>query len=135
MSNWQTSRIVCLGDAAYAPSPLTGMGTSLALIGAYILAGEISKLHHGQPLSGALQAYEDVFRPHVERIQQIPSFVPGIAHPQTAFKRWLFQTCIWAVSKIVTVPWIMRKAEKATDDSIPLPRYPQLDEEPALKAD
>ncbi|GKT41964.1 uncharacterized protein ColSpa_02145 [Colletotrichum spaethianum] len=37
MSKWSSSRVVCLGDAAFAPTPLTGMGTSLAIIGATCL--------------------------------------------------------------------------------------------------
>ena len=40
---WSKGRVVLLGDAAYAPSPLTGKGTSLALIGAYLLAGELGR--------------------------------------------------------------------------------------------
>jgi 2-polyprenyl-6-methoxyphenol hydroxylase-like FAD-dependent oxidoreductase len=40
MPNWSTGRVICLGDTAYAPSLLTGMGTSLAIVGAYLLAGD-----------------------------------------------------------------------------------------------
>jgi 2-polyprenyl-6-methoxyphenol hydroxylase-like FAD-dependent oxidoreductase len=89
MSKWFNSRVVCLGDTAHAPSPLTGMGTSLAITGAYILAGELTKLGTDESPAKALKAYESVFRPFVEEMQQIPFFVPGIAHQETAWKRWL----------------------------------------------
>lgn len=43
MDRWSKGRIVLLGDSGYCASPLSGQGTSLALIGAYILAGELKK--------------------------------------------------------------------------------------------
>jgi 2-polyprenyl-6-methoxyphenol hydroxylase-like FAD-dependent oxidoreductase len=35
---WSSGRTAVLGDAAYCASPISGMGTSLALAGAYVLA-------------------------------------------------------------------------------------------------
>ncbi|MEU3752845.1 hypothetical protein AB0H17_08750 [Streptomyces olivoreticuli] len=42
LDRWSEGRIVLLGDAGYCPTPLTGLGTSLALVGAYVLAGELA---------------------------------------------------------------------------------------------
>ncbi|KAI9724927.1 MAG: hypothetical protein M1812_000203 [Candelaria pacifica] len=39
---WCQGRVKLPGDAGYCPSPLAGMGTSIAIVGAYILAGEIA---------------------------------------------------------------------------------------------
>lgn len=126
MDKWSNSRIVCLGDTAYAPTPLTGMGTSLAMIGAYLLAGELSKLAGDESPTKAFEAYEAIFRPFVEKEQQIPPFVPGIAHPRTARKRWLLETFLWVLSKIVTIPWIARKVDKGDEDEFGWPLYPEL---------
>src|SRR3990167_696943 len=41
MNSWTKGRIALLGDAGYCPSPLSGQGNNLALVGAYILAGEL----------------------------------------------------------------------------------------------
>lgn len=41
MKSWTKGRIALLGDAGYCPSPLSGQGNNLALVGAYILAGEL----------------------------------------------------------------------------------------------
>ena len=41
MPAWSTGRVTLVGDAGYCASPLSGMGTSLALVGAYVLAGEL----------------------------------------------------------------------------------------------
>jgi len=127
MAKWSNSRVVCLGDTAYAPTPLTGMGTSLAIIGAYMLAGELSRLKDGEHPAEALTAYESKFRPYVEKAQWIPLFLPGVAHPATAWKRWLLQTFVQGVSKIVAIPWIAKKlGDPSNDDDFPLPDYPMV---------
>ena len=41
MPTWSSGRVGLVGDAGYCASPLSGMGTSLALVGAYLLAGEL----------------------------------------------------------------------------------------------
>lgn len=43
MESWTKGRITLVGDAAYCPSPFTGQGTSLALIGAFVLAKELTR--------------------------------------------------------------------------------------------
>jgi 2-polyprenyl-6-methoxyphenol hydroxylase-like FAD-dependent oxidoreductase len=130
MSRWSNSRVVCLGDTAYTPSPLTGMGTSLAIVGAYMLAGELSKVGDGDSPFEALEAYESKFRPFVEEQQKILPFIPAIAHPETAWKRWLLQTFLRAVSNIIAIPWIAnRLGDKTNEDDFPLPKYPALDDD------
>ncbi|WP_067827855.1 FAD-dependent monooxygenase [Nocardia inohanensis] len=41
LDHWSSGRVALVGDAAYCPSPLSGQGTSMALVGAYLLAGEL----------------------------------------------------------------------------------------------
>ena len=125
MTKWSTGRVICLGDTAYAPTPLTGMGTSLAITGAYMLAGELGKLEKDQHPSQALEAYERAFRPFVEQSQKIPSFIPGIAHPETAWKRWLLQSLLSVLSRVVAIPWVAKRAQN--DDGFALPQYPTFD--------
>lgn len=129
MSKWSNSRVICLGDAAYTPTPLTGMGTSLAITGAYVLAGELSKLKDGEHPAKALEAYESSFRPFVEEMQKIPFVLPDIAHPETAWKRSLFHTFVWTLSKVVTIPWVANKfGDETNDEDFPLPRYHVFDD-------
>jgi 2-polyprenyl-6-methoxyphenol hydroxylase-like FAD-dependent oxidoreductase len=128
MSKWHQNRIICLGDTAYAPTPLTGMGTSLAIIGAYLLAGELSKLGAGEHPSNAFKAYEDKFRPYVEKSQSIPFFVPAIMHPVTAWKRWVLQRFVSGISKLVAIPWVVsRLGDPSNDEDFPLPRYSKME--------
>ena len=122
MTQWSKARVVCLGDAAYAPTPLTGMGTSLAILGAYVLAGELSRLRDDEPPAAALAAYESAFRPFVQSTQKLPPFVPAIAHPTTAPRRWLLQSAARAMSKVVALPgW--SKFYQAKPEKFPLPSF------------
>lgn len=60
LPSWSTGRVVLLGDAAHCPAPASGQGTSLALVGAYVLGQ-----HLGEP--GGLTEYERRMRPYVEK--------------------------------------------------------------------
>jgi 2-polyprenyl-6-methoxyphenol hydroxylase-like FAD-dependent oxidoreductase len=79
LGRWSRGRVVLLGDAGYCPTPLTGLGTSLALVGAYVLAGElaISSRDATAPgddaaIRGAFERYESRMRPYVEQGQELP---------------------------------------------------------------
>lgn len=140
MAKWSKNRIICLGDAAYAPTPLTGIGTSLAITGAYILAGELAQLGEDEHPSKAFDAYEAVFRPHVEKMQQVPWVFPGLAHPTTAWQRWLLQTFMAAlsviVSRVLSISWVAARlatSNEENDDGFPLPAYPGLDSQSVEK--
>ncbi|WP_055712494.1 FAD-dependent monooxygenase, partial [Streptomyces torulosus] len=61
MPSWSGGRVALVGDAAYAPSFLTGQGTSLALVGAYMLAASLSGRDH----AASFAAYEQTTREFV----------------------------------------------------------------------
>lgn len=61
MPSWSSGRVALVGDAAYAPSFLTGQGTSLALVGAYMLAGSLAGRDHAEGFA----AYEHSTREFV----------------------------------------------------------------------
>jgi 2-polyprenyl-6-methoxyphenol hydroxylase-like FAD-dependent oxidoreductase len=71
VDGWSRGRVVLLGDAGYCPSPASGQGTNLALVGAYVLAGELA-LAGGDPSGSA--GYENAMRAYVERNQKL---MPG----------------------------------------------------------
>lgn len=66
MPTWTKGRVALVGDAAHAPSFFTGMGTSLALRGATLLAKE---LHNEPDYATAFKNYEEKFKPFAESIQ------------------------------------------------------------------
>ncbi|MGY4711613.1 FAD-dependent monooxygenase [Mycolicibacterium sp. CBM1] len=82
-STWSQGRLVLLGDAACCPTPFTGKGTALAMVGAYVLAGEIKR---SADYSRAFAAYERLVRPYVEAAQrQLTPRRVRLMHPTS---RW-----------------------------------------------
>lgn len=79
-------RFVLVGDAGYAPGP-TGTGTTLAMTGAYILAGEINK-HKGN-LQAGLEGYEKQMRPLIDDMQKTSPVIYTIIAPQTWWGIWI----------------------------------------------
>ena len=69
MDRWSTGRAVLVGDAAYAPSPASGQGTSVALVGAYALAGELAAA--AGDYGTAFGRYEELLRGFIRQNQQL----------------------------------------------------------------
>ncbi|GAQ65307.1 FAD-dependent monooxygenase [Streptomyces scabiei] len=80
MPRWSSGRVALVGDAAYAPSFLTGQGTSLALVGAYMLAGCLADRGHG----AGFAAYERDTRQFVTANQGLVSQGGATLFPTTA---------------------------------------------------
>ena len=64
MPVWAAGRVALAGDAAYCASPMSGQGSSLALLGAYVLAGELGAAP--DDLDAAFGEYHRVMRPFVD---------------------------------------------------------------------
>ncbi len=67
MKSWTKGRVALLGDAGYCASPLSGQGNNLALVGAYILAGELKKAQGAH--TRAFRRYSELLQPFVEAAQ------------------------------------------------------------------
>jgi len=120
--NWSKGRCAMTGDAAFCPSPLTGMGASLSVVGAYILAGELAtKPTHSE----AFASYDKILRPFVTKIQQLPPGVPRLAHPRSAFGISLFNAAIRIISSrfVRGIGKLFSGKEKRDNDGIRLPDY------------
>jgi 2-polyprenyl-6-methoxyphenol hydroxylase-like FAD-dependent oxidoreductase len=77
---WSSGRVALVGDAAYAPSFLTGQGTSLALVGAYMLAGSLADQDH----AAGFAAYEHDTREFVTLNQELVGKGGAALFPTTA---------------------------------------------------
>jgi 2-polyprenyl-6-methoxyphenol hydroxylase-like FAD-dependent oxidoreductase len=73
MNAWTKDRVALLGDCGYCASPLSGQGTSLALVGAYILAGELKEA--GADYKLAFDQYNQQLKPYVEANQSLGAWV------------------------------------------------------------
>jgi 2-polyprenyl-6-methoxyphenol hydroxylase-like FAD-dependent oxidoreductase len=69
MQRWSSGRVGLLGDAAFSASPLSGAGTGLALVGAYVLAGELAS--SGWDPDVGFAGYQGRMRDYVEANQEI----------------------------------------------------------------
>jgi 2-polyprenyl-6-methoxyphenol hydroxylase-like FAD-dependent oxidoreductase len=100
MSRWSAGRTVLLGDAAYCASPLSGMGTGMAVVGAYVLAGELAEAHGHYAL--AFERYEILMREFVNKCQGIADGGTDWFVPRTRFRLWLSNQ-MWRV--LPYTPW------------------------------
>ncbi|MEU6412100.1 FAD-dependent monooxygenase [Microbispora sp. NPDC046933] len=118
LDRWSHGRVVLLGDAGYCPTPLTGLGTSLALVGAYVLAGELAATGDHRV---ALRNYERIMHPYVGEAQKLPpGGVNGFA-PSTALA-----IRMRTASMRVMTRWPMRNliaSQFAKASNIDLPDY------------
>ena len=82
LPHWSGGRVGLVGDAAFCASPLSGHGTTIALVGAYVLAGELARADGDIP--AGMRAYEDRLRPWIERIQRFGAGNGKSMTPKTA---------------------------------------------------
>lgn len=87
-------RFVLVGDAGYGGAP--GAGTSLAMAGGYVLAGELCK--HAGDIPAALAGYQEVMTPWTKDMQIIPTGVFNFMAPQTQWGLTLRNTVFAFVS-------------------------------------
>ncbi|GGG24354.1 FAD-binding monooxygenase [Rhodococcoides trifolii] len=81
VSTFGKGRVALVGDAAWGSGP-TGMGTTLALVGAHILTGELSA-HPGRP-DVAFARYEQLMRGYADSAQGLPRGGARLMHPSTS---------------------------------------------------
>jgi 2-polyprenyl-6-methoxyphenol hydroxylase-like FAD-dependent oxidoreductase/tryptophan-rich sensory protein len=80
MPRWSKGRVVLTGDAAWCATPIAGIGTTLAVTGAYVLAAELAR---GDDVAAAFAAYEQAMRPMVEEGQGVPKIAPRLMNPRS----------------------------------------------------
>ncbi|RFS14323.1 FAD-dependent monooxygenase [Emticicia sp. C21] len=120
---WSDGRIAMIGDAAYCPTPLTGKGTTLAIVGAYLLAGELARHENHED---AFAAYEKRMRPYVEEVQKLPPGIPWIVYPKTSVGVSVLNTFVGIfasrpVQKLVSL--FTPKTKEKSKQEIVLPNF------------
>jgi len=82
MPNWSRGRVALIGDAAYSPSLLAGAGSAFAMLGAYVLAGELHSAE-GDHIR-ALAAYENRLRAYMNQQQKAAAGLARSFAPKTS---------------------------------------------------
>jgi 2-polyprenyl-6-methoxyphenol hydroxylase-like FAD-dependent oxidoreductase len=125
LPRWSAGRVALLGDAAHCPSPASGQGTSLALVGAYVLAGELAAAagRHEE----AFDRYETTMRPYVRRNVELGRTMVGDMVPgsrwQLAVRNYGMRTLRFNPLKRQIIEQVTRPLHEAAN-AIELPSYP-----------
>jgi 2-polyprenyl-6-methoxyphenol hydroxylase-like FAD-dependent oxidoreductase len=93
MPHWTKGRIALVGDAGYAVSPVAGQGTSVALVGAYLLAGELAEAQGDY--NRAFQLYEENLRDFVENNQKLAQMSVTLLEGKGS--SWIKSQIIWLI--------------------------------------
>ncbi|CAD6898257.1 unnamed protein product [Tilletia controversa] len=133
---WSKGRVVLLGDAGYCPSPMSGMGTSCAIVGAYVLGNELAKQPNWADLdqvSIAFESYDKILRPYIEESQDIPRALFNLVYPNSNLAVRLIQICLMIANVLVNSVWLnaifakvsetIRGGKPEEDKSLRLPEY------------
>ena len=86
MPNWTRGRTALIGDAAFCVSLAAGQGSALAMISAYVLAGELAKA--GGQYPEAFAAYESRLRDYIAEKQRGAARFASAFAPRTPFGMW-----------------------------------------------
>jgi len=84
MDSWTKGRVTLVGDAGYSPGPAVGGGTSIAVVGAYVLAQELGRGHRHYQVG--LAAYQDRIRELATKARSIGSTTMSTLIPKTSLQ-------------------------------------------------
>lgn len=124
-----TGHVVLLGDAGYSTA-VNGTGTTAAMVGAYVLAGEIGPDGDKDDLGAALKRYDDKLRPYAKQLQ------PNISSQGSEWGWWeRFKEsrlaigmlyALFAVASLVRLDRLAMRFFPTSRNGWDLPDYPLL---------
>jgi 2-polyprenyl-6-methoxyphenol hydroxylase-like FAD-dependent oxidoreductase len=115
---WTKGRVTLVGDAAFCVSLLGGQGSALAMVAAYVLAGELYR--SGGDVAAATTAYQERFGPFVADKQRAARRFLGTFAPKSTwslrFRNLMF--------RLLSSPWVAKAIVRGSfSDKITLPEY------------
>jgi 2-polyprenyl-6-methoxyphenol hydroxylase-like FAD-dependent oxidoreductase len=87
VERWSRGRVALLGDAAHCASPLSGMGTGMAVVGAYILAHALRD--NSRDHAAAFASYQHALQPFVDASQSLAMKAVNGFVPKGRFSIWM----------------------------------------------
>jgi 2-polyprenyl-6-methoxyphenol hydroxylase-like FAD-dependent oxidoreductase len=118
MDRWSDGRVALIGDAAAAVSLLAGEGAGLAMVQAYVLAGELSRADPDH--QEAFRRYEAQLRPVVEARQRSARGFAAMFAPKTSLGLWTRNQATKLLNIRPLADWAIRREFR---DDITLPEY------------
>jgi 2-polyprenyl-6-methoxyphenol hydroxylase-like FAD-dependent oxidoreductase len=107
MNHCSKGKVSLVGDACDCPSFLSGQGSTLAMVGAYILAGELKESKGNY--EAAFQQYENIFKPLIETKQKLAQSFAGSLIPKNNFAIWIRNTFANVMFSSLISKWFVRK--------------------------
>lgn len=128
LDTWSRGRVTLVGDAGYCPGPAVGGSTSLAVIGAYVLAGELARAR-GEHVR-AFAAYQQEMAETVRRSRAFArgaakTIIPGSAFAVWALSRGLQLVSLLPASLVTAVAKLNTKGVRM-HDSMRVPDYTEV---------
>lgn len=87
MEQWSKGRITLVGDACDCPSLLSGQGSTLAMVGAFILAGELKEANGNYKI--AFEQYQNIFKPFIDEKQRVAQNFAKSFVAKSKFAIWM----------------------------------------------
>ncbi|MFI6866595.1 hypothetical protein [Nocardia sp. NPDC050406] len=132
LETWSRGRVTLVGDAAYCPGPAVGGSTSMAVVGAYILAGRLAE-HVGE-YARAFAPYEADMADYVRRSRGFAAAAAKSLIPVRRFELWAMVNAVRLINVLPTP--ISRAAAKLNNngvrlhDSITVPDFTAFERTP-----
>ncbi|MER6579205.1 FAD-dependent monooxygenase [Nonomuraea sp. NPDC001023] len=116
LDSWSRGRVTLAGDAGYCPGPAVGGSTSLAVVGSYVLAGELAA--HGGDHRTAYPAYEAEIGEYVRRSRAFARRAAAGIVPGSRFDVWALTQGIRLVNHLPVA--LTRAATKISSKGVRL---------------
>lgn len=129
IDSWYRGRVVVTGDASCCPSPLSGMGTSHAIVSAYVLGQELARaaadptsLSQLHDVTSSFQSYDSIVRPYAEQrqVEIPPAFARRFIFPESRIGVSVLQGISrgvgWVTSWKKAQKWAQQKQKQDADE-------------------
>jgi 2-polyprenyl-6-methoxyphenol hydroxylase-like FAD-dependent oxidoreductase len=120
LDHYARGRVCLTGDAAWCASPRSGMGTTLAMVGSYLLAHELHLA--GTDFTSAFDRYQRLMAPYVARCQKVALAALKTDRYSSGWRATLRNTAL----RMLRIPWVSRLVARqslAVARSFTLPDY------------
>lgn len=98
LDSWSRGRVALVGDAGYAPGPAVGGGTTLAVVGAYVLARALAET--GGAPGPAFAAYREQLRDYARRCAEVAPEVLRRGVPRSRAQLWFNEAALRVLPRL-----------------------------------
>jgi len=120
LDSYARGRVCLTGDAAWCASPRSGMGTTLAMVGAYVLAHELQAA--AGDYASAFDRYQRLMAPYVARCQKLALDALKTDRYSSGWRATL-RNLVLQTLRIPAVSKLVAKQSLAVARSFTLPNY------------